>query len=294
MKLLKGGDKDRMKSKIIGLTALAAFALVSGALFCSCDVPVDRGVFNPTGVAPDKLVTVRISPNMDVSKVDNQPVNWKHPDNNYSQIVKMPAGIHVFEVSYNDRAAWTLQPISVVAKLAAGNEYTISHTITGQNIAIRIGTMKNGVEESAHFNMNSLSEDDGPLAVYVLNVFNPTLINTAGRVLLSNYNEDIIFENDLVYRKTDKKTGKKTEGRYAIEMDFTLGGRIYFLEADLSALSSEAFLEKDFRQEAEIIAVPVLCDGKTVTYRYSRPESFVDRVDAYTITDLTPVPAFVD
>ncbi|MDR2445263.1 MAG: hypothetical protein LBD44_04955 [Spirochaetaceae bacterium] len=283
-----------MEAKTKGLTALVAFVLVSGALFCSCDVPVDRGVFNPTGVAEDKLVTVKISPNMDVSKVDNQPVYWKHPDNNYSQIVRMAPGIHVFEVSYNDGVTWTLQPISAVAKLASGNGYTISHIITDQNISIQIGTRKNGVEESALFNMNSLSEEDGPLAVYVLKVFNPTLVSTAGRVLLSNYDEEIMFEYDLVYRKTDKKTGKKTEGRYAIEMDFTLGGRIYFLEADLSALSSEAFLERDFRQEAEIIAVPVQCDGETVTYRYSRPESFADRADVYTIANLTPVPAFVD
>ena len=280
--------EDNMKSKTVVLTVFAAFVLASGALFCSCDVPVDRGVFNPTGVAPDRLVTVKISPNMDVSKVDNQQVFWKHPDNNYSQIVRMSPGIHVFEVSYNDGVTWTLEPISAVAKLVSGNDYTISHTITGQNIiSIQIGTRKNGVEESALFSMNSFSEDDGPLAVYVLKVFHPTLISTGGRVLLSNYDEDIIFEHDLVYRKTDKKTGKKTEGRYAIEMDFTLGGRIYFLEADLSALSSEEFLERDFRQEAWMIAVPVACDGKTVTYRYSRPESYSDRADVYTITDLT-------
>ncbi|MDR2343404.1 MAG: hypothetical protein LBD86_02585 [Spirochaetaceae bacterium] len=283
-----------MKSKVVGLTAFAVFALAGVATLCSCDVPVDRGVFNPSGVASDKLVTVKISPNMAVSKVDNQPVNWTRPDNNYSQTVRMPPGIHVFEVSYNDSVNWTLNPISAVAKLTSGNVYTISHVINGQSISIQISTRKNGVEESALFNMNSLSEEDGPLAVYVLRVFNPTLMSPAGRVLLSSYDEDILFEHDLVYRKTDKKTGKKTEGRYAIEMDFTMGGRVYFLEADLSALSSEAFLEMDFRQEAEIIAVPVLCDGKTVTYRYSRPESFVDRVDVYTVTDLTPVPVTVD
>jgi hypothetical protein len=277
-----------MKSKI---TVLAVFILVNGALFCACDVPVDRGVFNPTGVAQDKLVTVKIkiAPNMDVSKVDNQPVFWNHPDNNYSQIVRMTPGIHVFEVSYNDGVTWTLQPISVVAKLTSGRDYTISHIINGQSISIQIDAQKDGVEESALFNMKSLSEDDGPLAVYVLHVFNPTLMSPEGKVLLSNAEEDILFEHDLVYRKTDKKTGKQTEGRYAIEMDFTLGGRIYFLEADLNALSSEAFLERDFRKEAEIVAVPVLCDGKTVTYRYEKPESFVEKADVYRITNLTPL-----
>jgi hypothetical protein len=283
-----------MKSKIAGLTALLALAAVGGALFCSCDVPVDRGVFNPAGTAADRLVTVRIAPNMTVSKVDNQPVNWTRPDNNYSQLVRMAPGIHVFEVNYSDDATWTLEPVSAVAKLVSGNEYTISHTIRDQNISIQISTRKNGVEESALFNMGSLSEDDGPLAVYVLRVFNPTLVSREGRVLLSNADEDIMFERDLVYRKTNKKTGEKTEGRYAIEMDFTMGGRIYFLEADLNTLSSEAFLESNFRQEAQIIAVPAACDGKTVTYRYSRPESFVDRQDVYAITDLSPVSAFIN
>jgi hypothetical protein len=279
-----------MKLNITGLTALlAAMLCTGGVLLCSCDVPVDRGVFNPTGVAQDKLVTVKIAPNMDVSKVDNQPVFWKHPDNNYSQIVRMTPGIHVFEVSYNDGVTWTLQPISAVAKLTSGNKYTISHAINGQNISIQISTRKNGVEENALFNMKSLSEDDGPLAVYVLYVFNPTLMSPEGKVLLSNADEDILFEHDLVYRKTNKKTGKQTEGRYAIEMDFTLGGRIYFLEVDLSVVSSEAFLERDFRQEAEIIAYPVSCDGKTVTYRYEKPESFAERADVYRITDLTPL-----
>jgi hypothetical protein len=280
-----------MRSKI---ASLSAFVLLSGTLFCSCDVPVDRGVFNPAGAEAAKLVTVKISSNMAVSKVDNQPVSWTRPDNNYSQVVKMSPGIHVFEVSYNDGATWTLEPISAVAKLVSGNEYIISHSINGQNISIQINTSKNGVEESALFNMKSLSEDDGPLAVYVLRVFNPTLISKEGNVLLSNADEDILFEHDLIYRKTNKKTGKKTEGRYAIEMDFTMGGRIYFMEADLSLLSSEAFLERDFRQEAQIIAIPVECDGKTVAYRYSKPEDFVERQDIYTITDFQRLTTTVD
>jgi hypothetical protein len=194
----------------------------------------------------------------------------------------------MFEISYNDGVTWTMQPIAAIAKFEAGGTYAISQTINGANISIQVGTKNNGVEESALFNMNSLSDDDGPLAVYVKNVFNPTLTSTDGKVLLSGDNEDILFENDLVYRKTDKKTKKETAGRYAIEMDFTMGGRIYFLETDIDALSSEEFLKSNFRQEAQTIATPISCDGKTVTFLYSKPEDMTGSEAGYTITDLTP------
>jgi hypothetical protein len=241
------------------------------------------------GVPADQLVTVRIAPHLAVSKVDHYQVYWTRPDNDYSQTVKMSPGIHIFEIGFDDGTTWTMQPVSVVAKFVTGNAYKISQSIHGASIAIQITTKKGDVEESALFNMNSLSENDGPLAVYVKSVFNPTLANPEGKILLSNDDADIVFEHDLVYRWTDKNTGKTTEGRYAIEMDFTLGGRIYFLEADINALSSEAFLGGNFRQDAQIIAMPIQCDGETVTYGYSKPEGMVGREDFFAITDLTPV-----
>jgi hypothetical protein len=278
----------RIKSKKIEVRG--AVAALTGAILilASCDVPVDRGVYNPINAPADQLVTVTIAPNLAISKVDNYQVHWTRPDNSYSQVVKISPGIHMFEISYNDGVTWTMQPIAAIAKFEAGGAYTVSQTINGANIAIQIGTKKNGVEESALFNMNSLSDEDGPLAVYVKNVFNPTLTNADGKVLLSGDIEDILFENDLVYRKTDKKTGKETEGRYAIEMDFTMGGRIYFLETDIDALSSEEFLRSGFRQDAQTIASPVFCDGKTVTFLYSKPEDTAGSEAGYTITDLTP------
>ncbi|MDR2098120.1 MAG: hypothetical protein LBP37_06335 [Spirochaetaceae bacterium] len=286
-----------MKSKHIcaaGRQVLVLTGAVTLALaFASCDVPVDRGVFNPIGADEKQLVTVKISPNLAISKVDNYQVHWTKPDNNYSQVVKMSPGIHVFEVNYNDGSTWTLQPISAVAKLTTGNAYTVSQSINGNSISIQISTKKDGVEESALFNMNSLSEDDGPLAVYVINVFNPTLSNPEAKILVSNNNRDITFEHDLVYRMTDKRTNKKTEGRYAIEMDFTMGGRIYFFETDPDALSSEAFLNSDFRQQSQTIVSPVVCDGKTVTYRYSKPEGLNGQEEAYNITNMTPEPEVV-
>jgi hypothetical protein len=263
-------------------------------ILASCDVPVDRGTFNPIGADEKQLVTVKISPNLAISKVDNYQVHWTKPDNNYSQIVKMSPGIHVFEVSYNDGSTWTLQPISAVAKLSAGGSYTVSQSINGNRISIQITSKKEGVEQSALFNMNSLSEDDGPLSTYVINVFNPTLSNPDAKILLSNDSKDIVFEHDLVYRLTDKTTGKKTEGRYAIEMDFTMGGRIYFVETDISALSSEAFLGSDFRQQAQTIASPIACDGATVTYSYSKPEALNGQEEIFTITDLTPPEVVVE
>jgi hypothetical protein len=261
---------------------------VLALMLAACDVPVDRGVYNPIDAPPDKLITVKIAPNLAISKVDNFPVYWTRPDNNYSQVVRISPGIHLFEISYNDGVTWTVRPIVAIAKFETGSVYTISQSIEGPNIAIRIGTKRDGVEESALFNMNSLSDGDGPFAVYVKAVFNPTLMSANGKVLLSGEGEDILFESDLVYRRTDKRTGKRTEGRYAIEMDFTMGGRIYFLEVDIAALSSEDFLKGDFRQSAQTIASPVSCDGKTVAFLFSRPEEAAGSEAVYTITDLTP------
>jgi hypothetical protein len=255
---------------------------------CSCDVPVDRGAFNPTGVPADQLVTVTIAPNLAVSKVDNYQVFWTRPDNNYSQTVKMPPGIHTFEINYNDGTTWTMQPIAVAAKFVTGSTYRISQLIQGASIMIKVNTKKNGVEESALFNRDSLSEDDGPLAAYVKYVFYPTLNSPEAKVLLSNDDTDILFEYDLVYRQTDKNTGKKTEGRYVIEMDSVLSGRIYFIETDIKTLSSDALLGGNFRQDAQIIAIPTFCDGKTAVYGYSKPEEFAGREDVFVITNLTP------
>ncbi|MDR0662766.1 MAG: hypothetical protein LBF80_01625 [Spirochaetaceae bacterium] len=282
-----------MKAAYIRAPARQVWILAAACMIAlaSCDVPVDRGTFNPIGADEKQLVTVKISPNLAISKVDNYQVHWTKPDNNYSQVVKMSPGIHVFEVNYNDGSTWTLQPISAVAKLSTGGSYTISQSINGNSISIQI---KDGAEQSALFNMNSLSEDDGPLAVYVINVFNPTLSNPKAKILVSNDSKEITFEHDLVYRLTDKTTGRKSEGRYAIEMDFTMGGRIYFVETDISTLSSEAFLAGDFRQQAQTIASPILCDGATVTYNYSKPEGLNGQEEVFTITNLTPPEAVAE
>jgi hypothetical protein len=280
----------RTKSKkIAGRGGAAALTTVAAVLMLdSCDVPVDRGVYNPINAPADQLATVTIAPNLAVSKVNNYQVHWMRPDNNYSQVVKVSPGIHMFEISYNDGVTWTMQPIAAIVKFEAGGAYTIRQIINGANISIKIVAKKNGVEESALFKMNSLSDDDGPLAVYVKSVFNPTLISTEGKVLLSGDSEDILFESDLVYRKTDKKTEKETAGRYVIEMDFTMDGRIYLLETDIDALSSEDFLKSNFRQEAQTIVTPIFCDGETVTFLYSKPEYMTGSEADYTITDLTP------
>jgi hypothetical protein len=77
-------------------------------------------------------------------------------------------------------------------------------------------------------------------------------------------------------------------------MDFTMGGRIYFFETDIGALSSEAFLAGDFRQQAQTIVSPTVCDGVTVTYSYSKPESLIGQEEIFTITNLTPPEALVE
>jgi hypothetical protein len=270
-------------------------AIAFTAIFlCSCDVPVDRGVFNPLGVPADQLVTVKIEPNLAISKVDNYQVFWTRPDNNYSQTVRMMPGIHTFEVSYNDGTTWMREPITIPVKFVTGNAYKISQLIQANSIEIQVNTEKDGVEESALFDRNSLSEADSPFAAYVKYVFYPTLNNRKSKVLISNDDMDILFEYDLIYRWTDKNTGKKTEGRYVIEMDSALGGRIYFVEVDINTVSSDTLLSGNFRQDAHIIAVPIYCDGQTAAYRYSKPEEAANREDVFVITNLTPVEEIVE
>jgi hypothetical protein len=268
-------------------SALFGTGIVIALCLCSCDVPVDRGVFNPNGVPDDQLVLVTIAPHLAIQKVDNVQVYWTRPDNGYSQKVRMAPGIHLFEITFNNGSTWTLQPISAIADFSVGKNYGIECIVDDNKLSIKIVSVTGGVEENAMFNQNSISDKEGAFPSFVKYVFNPTQSAADAKVQLENDDAIIVFEPDLAYRATDKKTGKTTEGRDAVEMDFSMNGRVYMLETALAEMSSEAFLASNFREAAQTIVVPVACDEEKVTFQYVKPETLRGQEVTYIITDFT-------
>jgi len=267
--------------------ALLGTALGFLLCLCSCDVPVDRGVFNPNGVPDDQLVAVKVAPYLTIQKVDNTQVFWTRPDNGYAQKIRMAPGIHLFEITYDNGSVSMTRAIPAIADFSTGKEYKIDCTITDNRLTPKIVSLTDGTEKNAIFSQDSISDREGPFPNFVKYVFNPTQSAADAKVQLENNDTIIIFESDLVYRKTDKKTGKRTEGRDAVEMDFSMSGKVYFLETDIHEMSSEAFLAGNFREASQTIFVPVVCDEGKVTFLYLKPEALAGKEVSYAITDFT-------
>jgi hypothetical protein len=117
-------------------------------------------------------------------------------------------------------------------------------------------------------------------ASYMRYIINP-IDTTGSSILLENDETVIIFKPDMIFESTDKKTGKKTEGRNIVytglineynrtKMDSV---KIYLFESDINRVSLEQFLgaTADLDGRADSILVPVSCTETAVRYLYLKP-----------------------
>jgi hypothetical protein len=106
-------------------------------------------------------------------------------------------------------------------------------------------------------------------------------IDIGGSIMLENDETTVIFKPDMIFELTDKKTGRKTEGRSVFytglinEHNRTKidSAKVYLVESDINRVSLEQFLGNtaNLDRRANSILVPVSCTETTVTYLYLKP-----------------------
>ncbi|MDR1903511.1 MAG: hypothetical protein LBQ88_14700 [Treponema sp.] len=261
------------------------------ALISCASVPVDRGTYNPNNAAENDLVTLYIDGCIDVAEMDNEPVSWwiQNGNNYQEQMVRIPKGVHSFLARYHDGTRFTLTSLTVTGQFTTGNSYLLKGVITGPIVVMQIVQYNDGIiGDDVTLDLNKLAGNDpGALSTYIRYVLNPTMDGTDNSVKLENDEYLLIYKPDLVYTLTNKLTGIITEGRHGFSIDFSMtSGKTFLLETDISQMSSEQFLSSDYEQTAQIILVPIACDGASVTYRYEKPESLNGTEVTFSITEI--------
>ncbi len=273
-----------MKRALLVSCALLAVLLASCV---SAPRTVDRGIYNPKSAPESDMAVLNIHEYIDVLSLDGSSVNWSTPDKKLSpQVVRIPAGVHVFEVRYHTGSVSSVLPIKVIGQFEKGKEYVILGNVMGNRVSIDIVDKKAG--ESVLLDLGKQKgEDPGVLSTYIKYVLNPTMDEVGNSVRLENEDFVILYKPDMLYSMTDKKTGATVEGRRGFQMDFRMkAGKAYLLETDVSKMTKEQFLDSDYAETAQIVWVPVKCSKDSVTYRYERPESLKGREATFSVTEI--------
>jgi hypothetical protein len=129
-------------------------------------------------------------------------------------------------------------------------------------------------------------------ASYMRYIVNP-VDNTGSPVRLENDETVIIFKPDMVFELTDKKTGKKTEGRSVFYTSISNernktrmdSAKVYLFESDINRVSLEQFLGNagNLDERADIILAPLSCDETSVRYLRLKPARFRNKEITFTI-----------
>jgi hypothetical protein len=97
----------------------------------------------------------------------------------------------------------------------------------------------------------------------------------------------LIYEPDLMYPLTDKETGAASIERAGFGMNiFIATGKVYLSETDISAMTSEQFLNSKYKENAQIVLVPVGCSATEVTYIYEKPVELRRTMITFSITEI--------
>jgi hypothetical protein len=260
----------------------------------SCASLMDRGIFKGEGIAEGDLARLGIDNSLKIEAVDGEKVSW----NNFNfwanarkpQCVKLKPGSHVFKVKYDDGMMYTPVAQTVVAYLDTGKSYTMKGKLGLSEIGrlnISIHVFDEGGKQVSLGAASLGGGDSSPISAYLKYVLNHTMKEVGNSVRLENERAVILFKPDMAYEMTDKETGAVSTGRSGFVMDIAMKeGTEYLLEADLEALSMDAFLKSDYEKAAETVWVPVKCTKTSVTYRYLKPESRAGSTETFSITVL--------
>ena len=275
--------------KIIRLffTGLCLSAVLSCATTMPADTtaPIDRGVFSSDS-EESPLVALNIHKFIKIDSIDKNKVEWDSPkqEPTRNQIVRLTPGVHVIDAYYSTGTVSTRLPMTVYVVFEEGQEYLIEGIVNGQMVTLEVRNTL--TQESVRMDMDSLNgNQDNLISKYIKYILNPTMDSSNKIVVLENDNEIIYYKPDMIYTRTDKKTGKQTEGRRGFITDLSMkSGKTYLLETDISKMSREDFLENSHYEDiSQIILIPLECSAAYVKYQYEKPEELKGQIVEYKI-----------
>ncbi len=180
-------------------------------------------------------------------------------------------------------------------------DYTLAYedSVSRKHVINSFKQFQNSVNYFAYKNYQSIkdsylldignTQDSGEYGVFsfIQYVLNPTMDDARKTVRLENDEFLITHEPDMRYSMLDKKTGKLRKGMHGFETnakDFS-GGTVYYLDLKGKTLTRDEFLDKSgYKDNADIVFIPVKCDEKSVTYKYVKPDSMKGKTITLSIT----------
>jgi hypothetical protein len=273
-----------MKRLVFGLSI--AFFLIT-----SCATNKYLGVYNPKDVPDVDFSTLTIDKKLLVSKVDDdESIKWDYSDfwsGPLQRTVKIAPGVHVFQVKYDWGNQFSIFPQTVIGNFERNKEYSMKSVVSGNILTIEIYEIQGRKEIKVTFDPRSLQGGDrGVIPAYVKYILNPQMEDIGNTIKLENNELVLTFFPSMSYTLNDKKTGKETIGMAGFNMNMTMTeGTIYLLETD-EKMDKNAFLKTEYTENAQIILVPIKCDEKNVTYRYSKPKELAGEEITFSITEI--------
>jgi hypothetical protein len=270
--------------KIRKLVFLAVSAMV---LLVSCaTTPHNLGIHNPDKIPEEDLVTLQVFPHIEVVSIDDHKVNWSEKFHR-NQTVIIPSGGHTFRVAYNDGSMRSSSPMQVTGNFEKGNTYALLCDIMGYRASLHIFTYNNQkIGDGVTLDMAARGNGLSVIAGYVKYILNPQQ-ETGNTVKLENDKYLLIYEPDLIYSLTDKKTGAISTGKAGFEVDLRMTiGKVYLFETDISAISTDQFLNSDYKENAQTVLFPVECSAAEVTYIYEKPVELKGNRITFSITEI--------
>jgi hypothetical protein len=270
------------------------FAVGILILFVSCTStpkgPIDIGVFNAENLPEEELATLIIHSHIKVQQIDDNKVNWSGDNNRrINQMVKIPSGLHTFQVIFHDGRKYTLVPMPVGALFERGNTYLLSsteverevtifgHTTTQKQADFHIHLYNEGIKgEEVSLNPNSLQQNEMAAHFAYSNYVHYPISSEGKSILMVNDDYLLVYRPDNIYTLKNNKTGVTTEGRYIWPTGWrTVQGKVFLYEVDIKTMSRQEFMSTDnirnYVENSQMILVPIKCTSNEVVYRCERP-----------------------
>jgi hypothetical protein len=273
-----------MKNFIVGLLIL----LVSCA--STPKGPIDIGVYNPENLPTEELAILIIHAHIKVQQIDDNKVDWSGDKNRkINQTVKIPSGLHTFQVIFHDGSKYTLLANPVGALFEKGNIYFLSSTEAEREVEF-FGVTRTQKQADFHIhlynegiigaevslNPNSLQQDEITAQIAYTNYVHFPTFSGGKSILMMNDDYLLLYRSDSVFRLTNNKTKTTIEGRYIYPTGWrAVTGKVFLHEFDITTMSREEFLSsnniRNYVDNSQIVLVPIKCTSNEVVYRYERP-----------------------
>jgi len=251
---------------------------------------IDIGVFNPENFPEEELATLIIHSYIRVQQVNNTNVTWSGDKNRrLNQIVRIPSGLHTFQVTYHDGRRFTLVPMPVGALFEKRNTYFLSstevereveiygHTIVQKQAEFHIHLFNEGIKgEKVSIDPNNLQQTELTAQLAYRQFIHEPIFREGKSILLLNEDYFLLLRPDNVFSFRDNKKGITTEGRYIYPTGRrAVSGKIFLYEVDIDLMTREEFMStnniRNYVENSQMVLVPIKCTSNEIVLRFERP-----------------------